>query len=147
MNLPKYDVVSSTSYSYEFISEGRNGKIYKSVSFQETNIEGVYNLGLVDKNPITGEVDDKVVSNNGDRDKVLSTVVDIIYLFTDEFPNAWIYAEGSTPARTRLYQMSIVKYFDIVQRDFELQALFENEWEEFRLNVNYQAFVIKRKKH
>ena len=74
MNLPKYDVVSNTSHTYEFISEGKNGKIYKSVSFQETNIEGVYNLGLVDKNPITGQVDDKVVSNNGDRDKVLSTV-------------------------------------------------------------------------
>ena len=147
MNLPTYDVVSNTSHTYEFISEGKNGKIYKSVSFQETNIEGVYNLGLVDKNPITGQVDDKVVSNNGDRDKVLSTVVGIIYLFTDQFPDVWIYAEGSTPARTRLYQISIVKFFHIVKRDFELQALLENKWEEFRPNVNYQAFVIKRKKY
>lgn len=147
MNLPKYDVVSNTSHTYEFISEGKNGKIYKSVSFQETNIEGVYNLGLVDKNPITGQVDDKVVSNNGDRDKVLSTVVEIIYLFTDQFPDVWIYVEGSTPARTRLYQISIVKFFHIVKRDFELQALLENKWEEFRPNVNYQAFVIKRKKY
>ena len=115
------------------------------VSFQETNIENLYNLGFGDKDPITGEIDDKVVTNNGDTEMVLSTIVGIIFAFTQNFPNVWVYAEGSTPARTRLYQINIVKYFDELERNFELLCLLDGVWEEFRPNINYDAFVVKRK--
>ena len=145
-NLPKYEVkIGETALIYNFISEGSKGKIIKIISFQETNINNFYNLGLVDENPITGELDDQVVSNNGDTEKVLNTVVSVIYDFTELFPNVRIYAEGSTPSRTRLYQMKIVKYFDIVIRDFHLLCLLNGEWEEFRPKVNYEGFAIKRK--
>jgi hypothetical protein len=52
-------------------------------------------------------VDDSIRSNNGDRDKVLATVAFTALDFTDEFPEALIVMEGSTSARTRLYQMGI----------------------------------------
>ena len=100
-----------------------------------------------DVNPITKELDDKVVSNNGDTEKVLGSVVAAIYAFTARYPDVWVYAEGSTPARTRLYQMNIVKYFEQITADFELQCLLNQEWEDFRFNVNYEAFVIKRKRN
>ena len=54
-NLPKYEVkIGETALIYNFISEGSKGKIIKIISFQETNINNFYNLGLVDENPITG---------------------------------------------------------------------------------------------
>jgi hypothetical protein len=34
----------------------------------------MYNLGFGDYNEITGLIDDKVITNNGDREKVLATV-------------------------------------------------------------------------
>ena len=147
MNLPKYKVIPNrTGKTYNFVSEGKKGIIYKVISFQEIE-EGLYNLGMGDVNPITKELDDKVVSNNGDTEKVLGSVVAAIYAFTARYPDVWVYAEGSTPARTRLYQMNIVKYFEQITADFELQCLLNQEWEDFRFNVNYEAFVIKSKRN
>ena len=145
-NLPRYDIrIGETKRSYEFTSIGIKGKIDKMVSFQETNIENLYNLGFGDKDPITGEIDDTIVTNNGDTEKVLSTIVGIVFAFTQKFPNVWVYAEGSTPARTRLYQRNIVKHFDELKRNFQLLCLLNGEWEEFRPNINYDAFVVRRK--
>ena len=145
-NLPRYDIrIGRTKRSYEFTSTGIKGSVEKMVSFQETNIENLYNLGFGDKDPITGEIDDKIVTNNGDTEMVLSTIVGIVFAFTQNFPNVWVYAEGSTPARTRLYQINILKYFDELERNFHLLCLLDGEWEEFRPNINYDAFVVKRK--
>lgn len=41
--------------------------------------------------------------------------------------------------------MGINKYFDIVQEDFEIFGLTENEWEPFVKGRNYQAFVVQKK--
>ena len=145
-NLPRYDIrIGETKRSYEFTSIGIKGKIDKMVSFQETNIENLYNLGFGDKDPITGEIDDTIVTNNGDTEKVLSTIVGIVFAFTQKFPNVRVYAEGSTPARTRLYQINIVKQFDELKRNFQLLCLLNGEWEEFCPNINYDAFVVRRK--
>ena len=146
MHLPQYEIIpDESSYKFTFISEGKNGAIEKVILYEEV-IEGIFNLGFGDKDPITGAINDRSVTNNGDTEKVLSSVVSAIYAFTEKFPEAWIYAEGSTPSRTRLYQINIVKYFDLVERDFELQCLLNQEWEDFRPNINYEAFVIKRKR-
>ena len=116
------------------------------IDFQYTNLKDFYNLAFGDRDPITGEIDDKVVSNNGDMEKVLATIVAAVYSFTDRFPEAWIYAEGSTPARTRLYRINIVKYLSVINEDFDLRCLLNGEWEEFNPSVDYQGFVVKRKK-
>ena len=147
MNLPKYDIrTGETVFIYEFTSEGDKGSIQKMIDFQHTNLKDFYNLAFGDKDTITGEIDDKVVSNNGDMEKVLATIVAAVYSFTDLFPNAWIYAEGSTPTRTRLYRINITKYLSIIKEDFELRCLLNGEWVEFSPTVNYQGFVVKRKK-
>lgn len=103
-------------------------------------------MAFEDKDPVTGAIDDVVISDNGDSEKVLATVVAAVYAFCEKHPEAWIYATGSTAARTRLYQMGITKYFNIVQEDFELFGESENEWERFLKNKNYQAFVVQLKK-
>jgi hypothetical protein len=70
------------------VSEGPKGKIAKLVQFGETNFKGLYNLAFGDKDLITGEINDSVISNNNDSEKVLATVVATVYAFTDKYSDA-----------------------------------------------------------
>ena len=56
-----------------------------------------------------------------------------------------IFAIGSSPSRTRLYQMRISRYFDKILELFMISGLLENHWGEFETDNNYQAFLVKRK--
>jgi len=147
MKLPKYPLASSDKLmTFEFISEGSNGLIHKLVRFQPTNLKDVYNLAFGDKDSETGDIDDIVISNNGDSEKVLATVVASVYAFTDKYPNAWIYATGSTKARTRLYRMGITKFLSEVKGDFEVLGQTNDDWENFKKNVEYEGFLVRKKK-
>lgn len=147
MKLPKYPLASSDKMmTFEFVSEGKKGLINKIVKYQPTNLKGLYNLAFGDKNHKTGEIDDKVISNNGDSEKVLATVVATVYAFTDKYPNAWIYATGSTKARTRLYRMGISRFIDDVSQDFEILGELNDDWEKFKHNIEYAGFLVRRKK-
>jgi hypothetical protein len=147
MNLPRYQLKAEKSLMvFEFVSEGPKGKIPKLVKFSETNIENVFNLAFGDKDLKSGEIDDKVVSNNSDSEKVLATVVATVYAFTDKYPESWIFAMGSTKGRTRLYRMGITKYLNDIRKDFEVLGLKENLWHPFKKEIEYEAFLVKRKK-
>lgn len=146
MKLPRYELKAEKSLMvFEFISEGTKGQNPKLIKYSETNLKDMYNLAFGDKNPETGEIDDKVVSNNGDSEKVLATVVSTVYAFSDKYLDCWIFATGSTKARTRLYRMGITKYIDEIKGDFEVYGLMENEWETFEKEIDYDAFLIRRK--
>ena len=145
MGIERYDLISSENLTtFEFISDGTKGKIDKIIQFSSTNYHNVYNLGFGDKDVITGEIDDKVVSNNGDSEKVLGTVVESLYIFTDRNPEALIYATGSTKTRTRLYQIGITKFIEKVKADFVIYGQIEKEWHFFEKDINYDAFLVKR---
>lgn len=145
MNSPKYQLSSSDKLlTFEFISEGKKGLIHKLVKYQPTNIKDIYNLGFGDKDHSTGNIDDTVISNNGDSEKVLITVVATLYAFTDKYPLIWVYATGSTKARTRLYRMGITKFLSEVTLDFEVLGEIHDNWETFRKNTNYEGFLIRR---
>jgi len=107
MKHPRYPVKTSDDYQmYRFFSEGPRGRISKGVIY--SLIEGnLFNLGFGNWNEKLQELDDTSRSNNGDRDKVLATVAFTALDFTSKFPDARIFAVGSTSARTRLYQMGI----------------------------------------
>ena len=147
MKLPQYQLKAEKSLLvYYFISEGPKGQIPKLVKFTESNLKGLFNLSFGDKDINTGDIDDKVISNNGDSEKVLATVVATLYAFTDKHPDAYILATGSTKSRTRLYRMGITKYFDEIQKDYYIYGLRKQEWESFEKEVEYEAFLAKRKK-
>jgi len=147
MNLPKYPLTSSDKMmTFEFISEGPKGFIHKLVRFQPTNLKGVYNLAFGDKDLTTGEIDDTIISNNEDSEKVLTTVVATVYAFTDKYPDVWIYATGSTKSRTRLYRMGITKFHSEVYEDFEILGERNDDWETFQKDVEYESFLVRRRK-
>jgi 3-dehydroquinate synthetase len=119
MQIDKYPViVGASSMVYEFISEGKRGKISKIVIYSETHLNNFYNLGFGDKDENTGAINDSVVTNNGDSEKVLATVAATLYEFTDKFPEAMIFAIGSTKARTRLYKIGITNNINSIKPDF-----------------------------
>ncbi|QEC78481.1 DUF6934 family protein [Mucilaginibacter ginsenosidivorax] len=149
MNLKHYSYLNSNDYhDYEFYSEGPKGRIRKLISFTKIpNQEPpVYNLAFGDSHPDTGELDDSVVSNNEDRDTVLATVANAIIDFSQHNGNHYIYAEGSTASRTRLYQISITNLWLHISMDFEVYGLKNNEWCEFIPNsINYETFLVRKK--
>ncbi len=147
MDLPKYQLSAENSLTvFEFVSIGKKGQIKKLIKFSETHLKDFYNLGFGDKNEETNEIDDKVVSNNGDSERVLATVVSAVYAFTDKNPEAWVYATGSTRARTRLYRMGINKYYEKVIKDFEVYGLIDDQWFDFEKGKDFDAFVVRRLK-
>ncbi len=146
MKQPKYQLRAEKGLTvFEFESEGPKGTIPKLIVFTETNLNGFYNLAFGDKDKRTGKINDKVISNNNDADKVLATVVSSVYAFTDKYPEAMVYATGSTLSRTRLYRMGITKYYDEVKMDFHIYGQKKDGWEEFELNEEYDGFAVVRK--
>ena len=147
MKLPRYHLKSNERLTtFEFVSEGPKGLIHKLIQFTPTNLKGVYNLSFGDKDPNTGKINDTSISNNGDSEKVLATVVASVYAFTDKNPDAWVYATGSSKSRTRLYRMGISKYYAGVKKEFEVYGEASDDWEVFDKDKDYDGFLVRRKK-
>lgn len=147
MKFDKYPVnIGESSMVFEFVSQGINGKISKLVIYSETHLHNFYNLGFGDKDEATGEIDDEIVTNNGDSEKVLATVASTLYTFTDKFPKAMVFATGSTKARTRLYRIGISNNAEEIQEDFEVFGFVDNDWQPFQKQTEFEAFLVKRKK-
>lgn len=147
MSLKKYPYKTNAAFlDFEFDSEGPKGLIHKVARF--TRVEDtpeVYNFGFGDLDELTGEISDTTVSNNGDGDKILATTAGIIIAFTERFPNASIFIEGTSASRTRRYQMGISKYWKEIKDILEIYGYKDGKWEAFQRGVNYQAFVGSRK--
>ncbi len=75
MKYDKYTVQASGSFlKYEFHSDGPRGLIAKQVLYKEFDeYAGVYNLGFGDLDA-SGKINDVVVTDNSDSEKVLATV-------------------------------------------------------------------------
>jgi hypothetical protein len=148
MNLPRYTLKADADLTvFEFISEGPKGSIPKLIVFAETNLKDFYNLAFGDKDEITEKINDKIVSNNNDTEKVLTTVVAAIFAFTDRYPDAWVYATGSTPSRTRLYRMGINKYLKEIERELHIFCEFGDDWLPFEKERDFEGYAVKRKNH
>lgn len=91
-------------------------KINKVVNFTKLVSIGehIYNLAFGDYDENDCKLEVFVVSNNGYRDKVLNTVALTVLDFFEAHPDSVVIAKGSTPSRTRLYQMGINKNLDII---------------------------------
>ena len=146
MNLPHYEYLTTDYSEYEFYSRGPKGNIKKLVIFAKIQEEPViYNLAFGDADPETGLMNDSVTSNNEDREMVLATVANTINDFCNHYGDHFIYAKGSTPVRTRLYQMGINGIIDNISTDFTVYGIIEDVAYSFEKNVNYEAFLMKRK--
>lgn len=142
----RYETVASEAFrTFVFTSEGPKGNVKKVVRYTEINLKDIYNLGYGDQDPVTEFISDTSRTDNKDSLKVLATVVSTLYLFLEACPEATVIAAGSTEARTRLYRMGITANLTAITQNFELLGLTENGWQDFEKDVNYGAFLVRRK--
>lgn len=132
--------------SFDFVSTGKSGEVVKRVVFMPTEINDVYNLAFGDIME-NGEIDDYCITNNGDRNKILATVFDVVNTYTSRYPERMIYFRGSTKERTRLYRIAIGLNLEELSRIFEIYAEIEEDdrFIPFRKNMEIEAFLVKRK--
>jgi hypothetical protein len=146
MRLEKYETeIDNTSTIYEFVSESVEYSIKKRVIYQQIDNSIIYNLAFGDVNELTDELDDTIVSNNGDTEKVLATVAATVYYFFDKYPKAILFAKGNSVARNRLYKIGISNNLEELKKDFIVMGLGENkEWKIFDKNEIFSAFYVKK---
>jgi hypothetical protein len=145
MHLEKYSVVTDNDHTtYEFLSEGPKGTIKKVALYQELE-ENVFNLAFGDWDEKEQKINDKVRSNNRDSDKVLATVASTAIDFIKYHPDAVLLVQGSTSARTRLYQRGILKNLDEIEQLFDIIGFTSGTWQPFTKGQNYEAFTLKAK--
>lgn len=145
LNIETYSYKTNPSFfDYEFESIGPKGMIKKVGRFTllGTNI---YNFGFGDLNEETGEINDSVASGNGDGDKVLATVAQIVFDFAGVYPEALVFIQGTTVSRTRRYQMGISRHWKEINPVFDIWGLQNEKWHSFEPGKNYEAFLGRRK--
>ena len=60
--------------------------------------------------------------------------------------DAWVFATGSTEAKTRLYRMGISNHLDELKKDFYVYGMkFDETFEEFIIGEDYLGFLVTRK--
>lgn len=79
------------------------------------------------------------ISDNGDREKILATVVSCLYAFFNEYPGVYVYATGSTPVRTRLYRIGISKHYKLIEDDFNVFGELERRLGTFSKKQTIQS--------
>jgi hypothetical protein len=149
VNLERYEYERSRTYKeYRFYSEGPKGRILKVARFVKMRNypSSAYNLVFGDWDEVKNKIDDKAKTNNGDTEKVLLTVAMIIILFTDIFRNAIVHFKG-LGARTRLYQISINKYWDEIKEMIYVSGYVNGLSGPFKKNITYDGFLINRDRY
>lgn len=145
MDSPFYEFeILEEAISYRFESVGPNGKISKNILYSSTSIPDFYNLALGDVR-IDGSLDIFSKTNNGDLEKIMATVIQTMLIFLNRYPNAKVFFTGSTPARTRLYQIVLAKEITKVTDFLTVLGLYDESLEPFEANKTYEAFVISKK--
>ena len=148
MQTEKYPFVKVDEFHYyEFDSKGPKGVVRKIVLYINTNFQEkpIFNLAFGDRNPLTGELDDSVVTNNNDRKKILSTVAATVLQFIKERPHGVVFAEGATPARNRLYRMGIGSIWSEIKKEMDLYGRVNKRWYKFTTDKNFDAFLLAHK--
>lgn len=147
MKYPKYEYSADEElYYFEFTSVGIKGEIKKIIEYSKMNVSNVYNLAFGDYDENTDSINDKVITNNGDSQKVLATVASSVYAFTAKYQDSWIFATGSNEARTRLYRMGITNNLIEIRQDFYVYGMKMDEtFEEFIVGEDYLGFLVTRK--
>ena len=148
MNYENYQsVYASDDLSiFEFISIGQNGKIRQRIIFMPTESEDIYSLALGPINS-NGGIEDRFITDNGDRNKILATVVRAVEAYTSKYPGRWVYFLGSTKERTRLYRMAVGLNLEELSSKFHIYAEVDDETDfiPFRKNMTISAFIVKRR--
>ena len=126
-----------------FESIGAQWSILKAVAFQ-LNKKGTWNLGFGDLGD-DFKVNDKIISNNQDVLKVLSTVAKIAYTFIEAYPNRVISIVPVDEKRKMLYNRLLKGHFEEIDKQFEVIGTINELDEPYSTSKLYDEFTLKLK--
>ena len=154
MDTLTYNLSANTDFTvFEFTSTGKNGVIQKAIKYSKTLNENVYNLGFGDivfSDETTVEVDDNNLSNNGDRDKVIATVVYSLYVFMQHYPGVYVLFGSSDPAKLRLQRIIISRNYEAITKNFLVFGAVHNKQGQlvnvpFTKSENVDGYFVRRR--
>ena len=141
MDKPFYDFqILEEKLRFDFVSEGEK-TIRKVIFYKAIPETSFFQLALVDIMN-DGSFSDSVRSNNGDRNKVLATVIQTFRFFFEQYPTATIIFLGSDEIRTRMYERIILGELEKGFDKFAFLGFNGKYFEPFTKNKNYEAFGI-----
>jgi hypothetical protein len=146
MEKPNYPIDSfENGLLYFFESVGNEIVTTKVVIFSPSSEDdNIYRLVLGDLLN-DGNIDVYSTSQNNDMELILMTVIKIIELFFNHYPDKIVAFTGSTPSRTRLYRAVISKFIDNPNSSYEICGITdENEVKLFQKNIQYVGYLIKK---
>lgn len=93
MKLPRYEYVTeSEAELFKFTSEGTKGSIKKLVVYSQMLQRDIYNLAFGDYDEETNSINDTVITNNNDSQKVLAPLkAGLLQLYMFLFTNIQTY--------------------------------------------------------
>ncbi|WP_342084081.1 DUF6934 family protein [Dyadobacter sp. OTU695] len=156
MDLERYKIDQLSEFGFRFYSNGPKGAFKMHVRFSYLG-RNIFNLGFGVVESASGRLNDLIEVRNGDSKKILATVAAIALEFMEDHPGAVIYATGSTPSRTRLYQMGINRILPTLEQyqivgstsedrlaDYTESARYgrKPKWQEVELGKSYKAFLL-----
>ena len=126
-----------------FESIGNQGSIVKAVVFELTKT-GKWNLGFGD---LGGDytIDDKIISNNQDVFKVISTVAKIVYTFIETYSDRIILIVPVDDKRKILYNRVFQRHFKDIDKQFEVIGTIKEYDEPYTTGKIYDEFTLKFK--
>lgn len=148
MEWEKYELErTEDGMGYWFYSEGPRGRIRKVIEFQKMRGLGsnTFNLAFGDFPEGAENLNDRSVSNNQDRLKVLNTVATGVIDFLKMYPRSIVLIRATTLVRARLYQMLISLMWTSVKEEYEVLGKHGEDWTPFRKGLNYIEFIVYKK--
>jgi hypothetical protein len=142
--MPGIDILDSR----RFFSEGPNGRFELRTFITRVKNDPrkeLFNVGFGVWDRGRQKVDDKIQTRNGDMRLILGTIAAISLAFLRKYPYAYLYAEGSTLTRTRLYQREISKVLDELPDDLQLHGLIKEDdvgFVKFGRGINFDGFLL-----
>jgi hypothetical protein len=142
MNREEYPLIEDLTHTnFSFFSKGPQGVIRKTIQFKNLG-DNVFNLCFGDWNEALQKIDDRSRTNNHDRDIVFNTVASAVLTFLKYFPMARVIAQGSTSARTRLYQMIINANLAEIKTLLKVYGNQNGEWYQMEKGKSYDSFMV-----
>lgn len=108
--------IGADARRYTFTSVGPR-PVNKVVLYSETDFLNYYTLSLADVEP-DGQLNYLSARNNGDLERILATVAQTLLAFLAHYPAAHVAFAGSTPSRTRLYQIVLTRELQAASAKF-----------------------------
>lgn len=128
---------------FKFQSVGKRGIVDKAIELAPMAPD-IYNLALLNFDPVTQDYVDDSITDNGDMPEVLATVMAVVLDHLSQFPRSRIIIAGNSHSRTRLYQIAINKISDDVKHQLTILGYRRSEWQTLEPNQSYESFLIAR---